>query len=202
MPFIPLQDGARVAITYENTAGNQAVNVLWFVDQQGGPSNASIEDLVDMVRAWLVSDWADVAVSDWSAVKVEARGWNNKEDVYDVDHASTSGTLSSPALPSEVTIAVSLRTGFTGRSKRGRVYHVGIGEDNVVGDLISEAYQTALETAYAALITAADAIGFSWVVASFQSEGAPRALGVAANITEVVIVDRIVDSQRKRKPSA
>lgn len=202
MPFIPLTDGCRVAITYENTSGNQAVNVLWFADLEGGPTNARIEQLVDIVRAWLVSDWADVAVADWSAVKIEGRGWNSVEDVYDVDNASTPGTLTGAAMPSEVTIAVSLRTGLTGRSRRGRVYHVGIGETNIIGDLISEAYQTNIETAYANLITAASAADFSWVVASFVTGGAPRAIGSAATIQEVLIVDRIVDSQRKRKPKA
>lgn len=202
MPFIPLPECAKVAITFQNAQGNQAVNTFWFYDANGDLTLSRAQTLTSAMADWLQTDWADVAVADWKAVRCETRGWNAVEAAYDDELLDIPGTLTGDALPSEVTIAISLRTGFTGRSKRGRIFHVGIGETNVIGDMISDAYKNNLVTAYAGLKTITDPLDFTWVVASFQTEGAPRAQGVYTPITSIVIVDNIVDSQRKRKPSA
>lgn len=202
MPFIPATDGYRAAVTYENTAGNQAVNVFWFRDAGGGDETTRAGVLTSIMADWLQTHWASVANIDWTAVNAEARGWSQEVAGYDVQPLDIPGTLTGEPLPSEVTIAISHRTGLTGRSMRGRTYHVGIGESNTTGDYISDGYRINLINAYAALISMAMVFDFTWVVASFVTNGAPRVGAVLTPITQVVIVDTIVDSMRKRKPRA
>lgn len=202
MPFIPVADAIKATITFENAQGNQAQNVLFFQDEAAGAPATRLALLQAEIIDWLTASWDTVANADWSAVALDLRYMNDEDDFYLSDALDIPGLLTGDSLPSEVTIAISLRTGRTGRSYRGRLYHVGLGEDNVVGDLISDGYRTNLIAAYASLIADPQVHDFYWGVASFYTNGAARPSGVLTPYTQVTIVDRIVDSQRKRKPRA
>lgn len=201
MPTVYGADLVKCAITYTNADGNQAVNVLWFEEKVNGVTAGTMAVLEGVVVAWLGTNWASVANQAWAATRIDITNWDGPEGIYTTDTFNLPGTLTGNALPSEVTIAISLRTGFTGRSRRGRVYHVGIGEDNADGDFISSGYENNLITAYVDLLSAAQAQDWTWVVASMVSEGAPRLGVLQTPITQIVITDRVVDSMRRRKPT-
>lgn len=111
------------------------------------------------------------------------------------------GTRIGTPLPNNVTLAVSFRTGTTGRSARGRNYILGLVESDVdfneVGGPVTEDWQDA----YNELTTAGGAVpGYTWIVYSRRTAGAPRPTGVAFTIVTATIVNNIVDSQRRRLP--
>lgn len=200
MAFIPVPESARVTLTFENDNNNQAVNVLWFKDLEGDLTSTRAAVLTSVMADWLSNQWDTAANENWQAVSAEALAGHVQNGPYDIQPLSIPGTLTGEPLPSEVSIAISLRTGLSGRSYRGRVFHVGVGEDNSAGDYISSAYRTGLINAYAALISMANAFDFQWSVCSMYTNGAPRAAGLLTAITQVTIVDTILDSQRRRKP--
>lgn len=202
MPFVPVPDAIKAVITFENTAGNQANNILYFQDEAAGAPATRLAQLQAEIVDWLGASWDTVANENWSAVGLDLRYMNDESDFFLTDSLDIPGTLIGNALPSEVTIAISLRTGKTGRSFRGRLYHVGMGEDNADGDLISEGYRSNLIAAYASLVADPQVNDFYWGVVSFVSDGVPRTSGILTPYSQVTIVDRIVDSQRKRKPRA
>lgn len=200
MPFIPVNETIKAVITYENTAGNQAINVLHFKDEAAGAPATRLALLQADIVDWLGTSWDTVANENWTAVSLDLRYLDNEDDYFLTDSLDIPGLLTGNAMPSEVTIAISLRTNLTGRSHRGRLYHVGIGEDNADGDLISDSYRSNLISAYSSLVADPQVNDFYWGVVSYYTNGAPRANGLFTGYQYVTIVDRVVDSQRKRKP--
>jgi hypothetical protein len=105
------------------------------------------------------------------------------------------------ALPSYVTVAISLRTPFSGRSRRGRLYHVGMSDDRVTGDYVTTAAETAYINAYNQLRSDLIAEDLSWGVLSYIENGAPRVTPLFTAITNILLVDRKVDHQLRRSPN-
>jgi hypothetical protein len=110
------------------------------------------------------------------------------------------GGLAQPSLPNSVSLAVSFRTAGRGRSSRGRNFAIGLTEVQVSGNEVVGTAVDALIDAYEVLLGLPLPNTAQWVVVSRFTNGAPRTLGVAAPVTDVVIVDPVVDTQRRRLP--
>lgn len=110
-----------------------------------------------------------------------------------------AGTRVSPGMPSNVTLALTGRTGFAGRSFRSRTYWIGLCEDQCTGDAIVGAIITSLLAIMNALITRVAAIGadYELVVVSKYTNNAPRANGITTPI-QAFTTDGVIDSQRRR----
>lgn len=202
MPFVPAVDTVRLAINYISETLEVGTNVLHFQNTANGVSTPTVADLLTAVKAWQTAEWADVASEDWQTDYYEVRDMTQQEGLVVQDIETIPGTLTSPSLPAQNTIAISLRTGLAGRSRRGRLYHIGIGETNAIGSRVSVAYATNLAAAYTALIATTAAVDWRWVVASYVSDGAPRTTALLTPITNCILVDTIIDSMDTRKPRA
>ena len=123
---------------------------------------------------------------------------------------NNSGTLAGSGVgglyPPQVTVCVSLRTGLSGRSYRGRLYFIGLGTGNVItGGLITQATATALANNFNTLRTAMVTAGYALCVLSLYSgkdsngKKIPRAAGIATPVTTIAVGLR-VDTQRRRLP--
>lgn len=110
------------------------------------------------------------------------------------------GTHTGESLPNNVTICISFRTAFRGRSSRGRNYFIGLTEDVVAQNTIAPLTAGAITSAYNQLFNLAGDLGCSWVVVSRYQNNNPRPVGLAQTVTSVLIVDGTVDSQRRRLP--
>jgi hypothetical protein len=111
------------------------------------------------------------------------------------------GSLGDPALPNNVTVAASLRSNLTGRSARGRWYWQGLTEPQVTGNAIAAGVLTSIDAALTNLQSSIDGAGFAWVIVSFFTNNAPRVGGpVYFTVVDIVFVDDVVDSQRRRLP--
>lgn len=111
-----------------------------------------------------------------------------------------AGAGGADALPNSIALVITKRTALRGRSYRGRIYHMGIGESNCASNQIVGAHVTALLAAYNAALTITVG-GTTWKmgVLSRQHNNIVLLEGV---ITDVVSLssDGFVDSQRRRLP--
>lgn len=204
MQFIPIPKVAQVSIrgTIEQS---QIQNSLYFLYQPG----AITLDLLELL-AIAIEDWWTLQAKPVLQIEYSYR------EVYAVDLTSQTGPAATSsasagwvgtraaggACPPNVTIAVSFRTGQRGRSYRGRNFWPTIGKSDVVGSQLSQPVIDLIESVYDDILPFGGALpaGWLWVVASRFSNKQPRVQGVALEVQDVLIVDRTVDSQRRRLP--
>lgn len=199
MAFVNLPFGLKVEVSW-TTGSGIAVCVHWV--SRTTPVSPVLGDLTNVMDDF---DTWRTAIRSLQPPTIQIAGiratdWNVASGItaFSLPAANVAGTNASTIAPLNVAICASHRSGFTGRSRRGRNYIPGIGE-NVVsnGDLIGSTFQNTLATAYAALRTNLLTHGYVQVAASFVTNGAPRANGLGTAIA-TTIVDQYSDSQRRR----
>lgn len=197
MAFIPIPLVSRHTLNY-TWLGQQVQNVF-HVQHDFDPSSGDIGAANDVIALW----W-NTEVEPNVSNMVEARsiiGTSQAEEngpQFTTAFAPGSvGQLTSPSMPSGTTVAVSWRTGLSGRSFRGRTFHVGLVEGQVVGNEIDGTTHSTLIGAYVQLVTDLATESKPLVVASRFANNAPRVVGVATIVTSCLI-DVFIDSQRRR----
>lgn len=200
MPFIPIPDGVKVCMRFNNC--DQLACNVFHVKVTEEITEAVLNAIGAIFKNWWVTSMKPNVPPDISleAVEVTDASVSGGLGVEYTTGLPVTGSNSNPPMPQNVTAAVKLTTGHTGRSYRGRSYVVGLPNsfrDNK-GHLTSAA-QTAIDTAYEALIDALQAATWDLAIASLYSGGAPRAAGI---LTPVIAasVNLALDSQRRRLP--
>lgn len=199
MAFQPVPGVAHVALNQTLHLEN-IQNNLYFRKSSGEFSLADLELLSDAMANWWIANIAPTVAADLTLRNVVA---TSLEDAIAPQFTSNaglpaSGTLGTPALPGNVCLCVSFRTGLTGRSARGRNYQGGLSEGSVSGNVVTAGVVAALTVAYQQLLNPVVTEGFIWVVVQRYSEGVQLPSGVARTIASVLVVDSVVDSQRRR----
>lgn len=119
--------------------------------------------------------------------------------IVDTTGLPSVGTAADPALPGNVTAALSFRTALRGRSFRGRNYLVGITDAQRVGDSLPSTAITAFLVAwnayFADIITALPTLAHS--VVSWCQDGAWVNPGTVTAVTNLQL-EGTLDSQRRR----
>jgi hypothetical protein len=110
------------------------------------------------------------------------------------------GERAHESLPNNVALTVSFRTAARGRSARGRNYIAGLSDDQVLHNTVDASVASGLAAAYNDIPARLEGLGYGWVVVSKKSGGVPRVAGLARPVTTAIVVDRTVDSQRRRLP--
>lgn len=108
---------------------------------------------------------------------------------------------STPSLPNNVAIVMTKRTPLRGRSFRGRLYHPGLVEGEVVNNQVVSGRVTGLLNSYNSLIEITDIESDvnQMVVVSRYANNAPRVTGVATPVFNFT-TDGMIDSMRRRLP--
>lgn len=202
MPFIPVTNVAQFNVrgTY---LGEQVENTL-YVRSTSAWTPLTLQDAATSVSTW----WAG------SVLPLLSNNYVYRE-TYAVDLTTVAsptatetpvgtqvGGTSGDPLPGNVSLCVSFRTASRGRSFRGRNYVCGLVEPNVSGNTISPTWSESVVLAYQ-LLAVPDEIfppAFTWGVVSRFTNNQPRSSGVFTPITQVLVVDNFVDSQRRRLP--
>lgn len=200
-PFIPVTGVAKVELRYIQDS-QQLLNVLYFL-KVGDWTPTTLQALGDLVEtAWL--DNVQITVSDSVELQeVYVRSMSSEVAAEATTVVNANGTAASPALPNNVTIALSFRTGSTGRSKRGRMYIVGLTEGHVTGNELTPLAEAELLTAWPAFFDQIQddvTLNVEHVVVSFCEDGNWRIGGLATGVNTMIITDRVVDSMRRRLP--
>lgn len=207
VPFVPAPNCLQVSLIY-TTNGGHAENVYHV---QG---DAIIQDLtatahriMDVFAAWDSAHLAGGRVVGHDLVLVTARDIGQQHGPsWERTTASAGALAGSSALPDGVTIAVKWTTGRSGRSYRGRTYHIGLAASQCTGDVLTQAAAGGLLLAYQALIpavkgsgwTAAGDTGAHLAVISKRQNKVYLPSAVSTEITGAAFADLNLDSQRRR----
>lgn len=200
MPRVSTPNTAEVEVRCTQD-GQQVENVLHFVGS-GNYNESELNLLANDVATWWIASLQSITgntVTLNSIVATDLSSPTGPQVTFTTGLPQT-GTEGAAALPNNVTVAVKLLTASRGRSFRGRVYFIGLGEDATDGSTLHDAAVTGIKAAFEALrdypFSSNDS---AWGVLSEVTAGAPRTEGICTPIT-TVSVDATVDSQRRRLP--
>ena len=199
MPFIPVPNGAKVALNYTFN-GQPVVNTLWFQYTGGVIDAQSISDLASGVNDWWVTRMKPALSSEITLETVDVVAKDVAQGFIGGVAVGLTGDLIGSTLPANVAYCLKFTTGLAGRSARGRNYIAAIRESDVDGNTIDAACSTALLVAYRTLLQGGleEIPNWVWSVVSFQSNNAPRAVAQVLPITWATTTGLRVDTQRRR----
>lgn len=200
MVFTPAENTARCEIRFLQD-GQQVENTLWFQHTTGVITEADREALGEYLEDWwnvriraLQSNevtYREVYVVDWSSANSGTTTVNTL--------AGTPGAQGTTGEPNNVTVTISFRTAFRGRGARGRNYAVGLTDTDVSANEVAQVTLNAWRNAYQVLLDSPPD-DWQWVIASFWEDKVARTTALLQPVNAVVIVDQVVDSQRRRLP--
>jgi hypothetical protein len=199
MAFIPLPFGIKVEVSWTTGSG---IAVCVFFNQKTVSTPVTTTDLTNAISlydAWRTAI-RPIQSTQVGVAGIRATDWSVPEGAsqFTAPSANVFGTNTLPSLPMNVAMCASHYTGFIGRSRRGRSYIPGLGENVVaVGDILGALFRNYAVTAFAALRASSLAASQAQVVASFQHNGAPRVTGLGT-VVLTTAVDQYSDSQRRR----
>lgn len=203
MPNAVFERGIKLALNYADVEGDPYSNILWFqIINPRGPDVVltDLQELCVAVDSWDAVVGRTIRGSQNTLESIVATSWDAlpQEQYFFTPTTPRPGTATGSALPSNVAFCISLRTRFIGRSFRGRLYAGGLTEAQVGGDRLVAGEADRIRDAYVALDSDTTSEAFTWVVASFFSEGVPRLVPVASVIENITYTDDRVDTQRRR----
>lgn len=185
--------------------GSVVENTLFF-EAGATPDASQMLDLGTAVGTWWADEVAPFLSQEITLTRVDVSGQESLSSpgVSIPRIPADAGSVADNALPANCALCISFRTSLGGRSFRGRNYVAGVTEGNSGGSSIATANANGILSAYNALqsFVSANVLSESWqwVVVSKFSGGLPRASGVTTPITSAILVDYVVDSQRRRLP--
>lgn len=207
MPFIPVPAGVLVEV--RGILDDQQVeNTLWFRALDPVDVGA-LTNLNNAVSSWVNLSLNEAQSEDWHGREVVCTSMETETDLQvSLPITSYNGHANEPSLANALSITASFRTGQRGRAHRGRNYVVGIPSGSMLDpNHVNSTYITTVIDAYTDLIAPVLDVGFQWCVCSRYSgvdpdthKPIPRVAGVLTTVTNVIIVDNIIDTQRRRGP--
>jgi hypothetical protein len=200
MAFVPVPNTLQAELRF--AYGTQlAENVLYFVGS-AGVTPALATSLGTALVTWWNANFKADSVTNFILSSIYMTDLTSQTS-FTVTHTTglpSPGTNGGDPIPFNCALVASFRTAQRGRSGRGRNYVGGWPETQVSSSTPDAARVGRILTGYNLLIGAGTFVaGLQWVVVSRFTNNAPRAVGLAIPITSV-IVDSIMDSQRRRLP--
>lgn len=199
MAFVPIPQVMKVVPEFLYPGGNYAYNTF-YVAAESEVVLGSLEAVVGVYDGWF-SEFADAQVaSTVKLTRITATDMTEEGGIqYTLDlGAGVPGTNLGAVMPANVTLAVSFRTGFSGRTNRGRSYWVGLTESQVTGDFVGDAAAEAIRLCWTYLAEGLTELSYTHVVVSKVLNGVPRVTPQIRPVTEYLMVDTRVDTQRRR----
>jgi hypothetical protein len=205
--MIPTARGIQCALQY-NQSGLECYNII----NVKAPAPATSANLLTV--AGIIENWERNVAKNQRSISVQAvrctltaldgPGAPFLQQTYALP--LINGAINAAAYPPNVSLAVALRSGLSGRSFRGRVYHIGLAQTtNLSAGLVSAAVAAAIAAIYDTLRSSLATAGFPLQVLSLYSgvDGAghkiPRDAGLLTPVTQIACGLRL-DSMRKRLP--
>lgn len=201
MAFQSVSACAQLVLNYGDAswAFDAGVNCLQFQKTSGMAFNATDCDnlLNAATTAWDIN-LAPVISSQVGLNSASVRDLQ-EETPYVADTSwQVPGEVASAGLPYNVTIAISKRTGVAGRTRRGRIYHIGLCENQVTGNTLLATPAVDILTAWRNYFSDIESAGFVHVLVSRWLNGVKRTVGLKFPITEYQFTDTRVDTMRRR----
>jgi len=187
-------------------ANQKVENTLW-VENASAWDGDSLTELATEVQAWWTTSYAPIATASVILREIVCTDMTSLTGATgSVGGDDAVGSQIGGTLPGNCSLAVSFRTALRGRSFRGRNYVVGIPIEEMSSiDQVTGAYLGLCKTAYEDFLSVISAAEWTWVIASRFSgvdpdthDPIPRVAGVTTPVTTVIVVDTVIDSQRRR----
>lgn len=198
MAFLTCPGCAEAVIRITNS-GKEVVNVLNFF-MSGGYTQSDLNNLAAVVDTAVGTDYLPNIDHLFTYVETHVRGLQNIVDLESISnaHAGVGGDTTG-SLPLSATACITLRTGHTGRSARGRFYSIGPTASDIqnAGEW-KASYMTALVGFLTDVLAQSALAGWTFSILSRQSGGVPRLAGVTLPITLIEARNQDIDSQRGR----
>jgi hypothetical protein len=199
MPFVEAPDTARLTMGFTQD-GQTIVNVFHFYKAGGYTSLIDLEQLgTDASEQWrnfiLPKMSTDVTGCNVKVVDISQEFGNGTEFIDPM-----TGTGSASPLPVNDTFCIKWVTGRTGRSYRGRTYHIGIGADWVTDSKLQVLKATQLVEAYNDWFEAMQGLEHQLVIVSYHTNGVANDPAIVTPVTGATYADLNLDSQRRRLP--
>lgn len=191
------------AVIQATISGSPLNNVLNF-HKPGGYTQADIDNLAGQVDTSVGTYYRPFMAPGTNYVQTLVRGLTSAIDLTatNATNAGAGTHTGSVELPSNASLCVTLRTGLTGRSARGRFYAFPATDACMAAqDLFTSAYGAGIVAFLNNIVTAASVVGWHFCVLSRYTLGARRAAGISNDITSIAYRNLIVDSQRGRLPA-
>lgn len=198
MAFQTVPNTVSVEIRY-SLWGKPIENVLHF-RYTGAYTGADLDALANAIDAWAENDWMPLMPSSVVYRETFIRGLTGATDLFSTDstNSNTAGDLDQGS-PNNVSKALKLGTGNTGRNARGRIFVPAVPQSMAIQDnYVKQEWIDDLLAAIDTLIALADALGWTMVVVSRFLDGVKRAVGVVYPITTVSVTNLTTDSMRGR----
>lgn len=199
MPFIPLAACVKVALELQANS-ESIVNTLWFRHIPDSVDASAMADLANAIDLWFTNWMAPDLPIGCVLQRITVKDWSAPNGLVVEVSPATSGTLSGTTMPAQNTFVVTFKTGFGGRSFRGRNYWPLLLESEQSTQFVDGGKAADILLVYESLITlvAAQAPDWEWVVASFYADNQPRVDGLATPVIGVGYSNLRVKTQRNR----
>jgi len=202
MPFQSAPQCAELVII--GTSGAKPIyNVLNFTFG-ATYSGADITNLANACSTVVMAQYPALVNGNVTLYGVRAKGLENVNDFqYQTSPTPDPGNVGTKPLPANTTLCITLRSGLTGRSARGRFYAFPTGDANLSTspDLFESAYADDLVDMLDDITTVAAAQGWAMCVLSRRAALAVRPTAVPFIVTNIQARNLTADSQRGRLPN-
>jgi len=185
------------------TYGGKAIaNVLNFV-KSGGYNATDIGNLADAVDDAVGNLYLPVLSDGVAYVSTLVRGLELINDLTQVVTTSAgAGAVTGGPFPANVSLCITLRSGLTGRSARGRFYAMPTGISNQSAtNTFSSTYVGDVEDFLIGVRSSAAGQGWNMCIVSRRTLNAARPVGVNFLVASIGARNNTMDSQRGRLPA-
>jgi len=181
-------------------AGQEILNT--FYGTLEGYALADIEALAAALSTWVTSDWLPLMGTNYHFDNVTVRGLNAAVDIETINaSAAGAGSAEGEVTSNNCALAIKRSSGFTGRAARGRIYvPVTAAAIDPTNDTVFDAFAADILTALDAMDTVITTQGFLPVIVHRVSAGVPLIEATVYTLIEWVVVDKVIDSMRRRLP--
>jgi len=190
-------NGIKIEMNYTQN-GVPVVN-RFYVTKTSAPTSADLDDAITTTLAFYnnIKQGQHVSLVLQNITATDVHVANGTQTILPLTTANV-GLLTTPAAAANAALCVSLRTSFTGRSFRGRMYLGGLANAQFVNAQNIDVGTAATFAGWVDdFITALGVVNQTLVVVSNYAAGVIRAIALATEIISV-IVDTKIDSQRRR----
>ena len=200
MPFVAVPATVKASFFY-TLSGQPAMNRIHISVAPTLPTAGDCATIAAALASWWLGNCQALVPATMLLRAVEAVSIaeaNGPQATFSAG-LPAAGTHNSPALPNNVSLAVSLRSGLTGRSARGRWFWAGLTEDQVTENLVGAGPAADIVAAIDNLLSTIAGLSAFPAIVSYVANGVPRPGGpVKFFISDALLVDDVVDSQRGR----
>lgn len=201
MTFIPAPNIVRVEL--RATKEGQFVENRFHVNCFHTPTTTDLANIGSVVTTIALGDWLPLLPSNLALREIVLTSLQTENDIQLIGpfEAGTVGTASGDPLPNNNSLCISLRSGFTGRSARGRLYWMGLTESQVTQSSVNSTPAEDIRAAVDSIRTTLDTNSYALTIVSYFTNGDPRVGGpVYFEVNACTLVDTVIDSQRRRLP--